>query len=128
MTFLKTTITTALFVSFLHLNTQTQVGLTMENVSKSINASQQEYKSKLPRNPFSSTPFSCVFMTNSFRENNQISNYPDAPNNASEALYRFSKNPFQNQNFKDPLEVIFSRDASVVERVAGAILLFSNNY
>jgi hypothetical protein len=127
MTHSKSSFVLFVFTVFLTVNAHTQVSLNIDSVRQSLSASQQNYKTKQPLNPFSSTPVSCVFATNSFKENAQITqNTAVTPVRANEALLRKDKNPVQNNYIlRDPLEAVLDKNSTVVERIAGAILLLS---
>jgi hypothetical protein len=127
MTHSKSSFILFVFTVFLTVNAHTQVSLNIDSVRQSLSASQQNYKTKQPLNPFSSTPVSCVFATNSFKENAQITrNTAISPVDADKALFKNDKNPVQNTYIlRDPFEIITDKNATAVERIVGALLLFS---
>jgi hypothetical protein len=127
MTFLKTFFAITLFTCFFTVKTNAQVSLNIDSVRQALSASQQNYKTKQSLNSFSNTPVSCVFATNSFKENAQIThNTAISPVDADKALFKNDKNPVQNTYIlRDPVEIITDKNATVVERIVGALLLFS---
>jgi hypothetical protein len=102
MTFSKTFFAIALFTCFFTTKTNAQVGVNMNHVKKSV-----VYKPQ--NNPFKLKPHALNLPKVSYLENPYYTR--EGENNAS-----FGGNS---------LEAMFSRKSSVLERVAGGLLLFA---
>jgi hypothetical protein len=128
MTHLKTAFAITLLICFFSLKTNAQVGVNIDSIRKCLSISQQSFGIKPPPNSFSNKPVSCVFAINSFKENAQIThNTAISPVDANKTLFRKDKNPPVQNTYilRDPFEIITDKNATVVERIVGALLLFS---
>ena len=127
MIYLKVTLIIGFLSCFVTTNTHAQASMNIDSVRKALLVSQQNYKASTLNNK----PISCVFATNSFRENDAFRNNSRSESSTThEPLPKKIATPpipisTNNVISQDEIYYIFSpkSNATMVERAILGILL-----